>query len=231
MGSMMEENINDSHAKEAHKIASLRGCSPSIERQQILSKHLPKNGLLLDIGCWNGSFSQYSREIDYIGLDINLRALRKAKRKKIEVIMASCDFLPFRNGAFDACSMIEVIEHLYFPDKAIGEAHRILKPNGKLILIARNFANFFNRVYILVGKNVIPGFEQSQLIRFFTWKSLNDLLKRNGFELERRETWFLPFPMRHVTIKYPLWRKAMRLPAKLLPNLDEGLLGKWRKTS
>jgi len=224
------EEINDLYAKETHKRASLEGCSPSRarERQQILSKLLPPNGLLLDVGCWDGSFSRYSREINYIGLDINLQALKKAKRKKIDLILASCDFLPFRSESFDACSMIEVIEHLYFPGRAIREAHRILKPNGKLILATPNLVNFIDRVKMLLGKDITWLFGH-QHIRFFTWKSLNDLLRRHGFELEERETWFLPFPMRSVTKKYPSWRKAMRLPAKLFPNLDEGLLGKWRK--
>ncbi len=206
-----------------------------LEKWKIVSKLVPSNGLILDVGCYNGTFSRYLRThacthgIGYVGVNVNSQAVKEAKRKKLDAVLASCDFLPFQSEAFDTCSLLHVIEHLYFPDKAIGEAHRILKPNGKLILIARNFANFFNRVYILVGKNVIPGFEQSQLIRFFTWKSLNDLLKRNGFELEERKTWYLPFPLKRITDKYPLWRKAMRLPAKLLPNLSDSLIGRWRK--
>jgi SAM-dependent methyltransferase len=221
--------MNDLYAKEAHKNASLEGCAPAIERQQILAKLLQPNGLLLDVGCWNGSFSQYLHGIKYIGVDINRQALEQAKLKKIGVVLASCDFLPFRSELFDACSMIEVIEHLYFPDKAVREAHRVLKQNGKLILATPNFVNFIDRINVLIGKNIIQMGHQH--IRFFTWKTLNDFLRRHGFELEVRKTWFLPFPARRVTKKYPSWRKLMRLAGKLFPNLDEGLLGRWRRIS
>jgi SAM-dependent methyltransferase len=219
--------MNDLYAKETHKNASLEGCMPSIERQQILAKLLQPSGILLDIGCWNGSFSQYLHGTKYIGVDINRQALEKAKSKKIDVVLASCDFLPFRSKSFDACSMIEVIEHLYFPEKAVKEAHRVLKQNGTLILATPNFVNFIDRINVLIGKNIIS--MEHQHIRFFTWKTLNDFLRRCGFELERRKTWFLPFPERRVTKKYPSWRKFMRFAAKLFPNFDECLLGKWRK--
>jgi len=225
------EKINDLNAKETHKNTSLEGCTPALERQQILSKLLPQNGVLLDVGCWNGSFSQYLQGIKYIGVDINLQALKKAKEKRIDVILTSCDFLPFKNESFDACSMIEVIEHLYFPSRAVKEVYRILRSNGNLILSTPNLVNFIDRVNIFLGKEVgINGIGwEHQHIRFFTWKMLNDFLRKHGFELEKRETWFIPFPLRTVTKKYRSWRRAMRLPAKLFPNLDEGLHGRWRK--
>jgi len=225
------EKVNDLCAKEAHKSAPLIEFTPNIERQHILSKLLQPDGLLLDVGCWDGSFSQYLNGMKYIGVDINCQALGKAKGKKIDVVIASCDFLPFKSESFDACSMIEVIEHLYFPGKAVREAHRILKPNGKLILATPNFVNFIDRVNMLIGNYTPYGTEQGKHIRFFTWKSLNDFLRRHGFELEERKTWYLPFPMRRITKKFSSWRNVMRLLAKLFPNFDEGLLGKWRKTS
>jgi SAM-dependent methyltransferase len=220
--------LNDFYAKETHKKASLDCCEPSVERQQILSKLVPSNALLLDVGCWDGSFSQFLNDVKYVGVDVNRKALEKAKLKKLDIVVASCDFLPFKNEAFDACSIIEVIEHLYFPDKVLREIHRILKKNGKILLATPNFVNFIDRVNILMGKHPLAG-TSHQHIRFFTWKTLNTLLRRCGFELEKRETWFLPFPTRTIAKKYLLWRRIMRVAAKLFPNLDEGLLGRWRK--
>ncbi len=224
------ERINDFYAKKYHKKAPLEECKPSIERQRILSELAPSRGLLLDVGCWDCSFSQHLKGIEYIGIDINRRALEKARSKKIDVVLASCDLLPFRSEVFDACSMIEVIEHLYFPSKAIKEAHRILKPDGKLILATPNFVNFIDRISVLVGKHEISGTEH-QHIRFFTWQTLNNFLEKHGFELEKRKTWFLPFPTRRIVRKNRLWRKLMGYTVRLFPNLDEGLLGGWRKVS
>jgi ubiquinone/menaquinone biosynthesis C-methylase UbiE len=158
----MLEKMYDLNATKSHKEAPLKGCEPSVERQKILSKLLQPGGFLLDVGCWDGSFSQYSDEIEYVGVDINLKALKKAKRKKIEVIWASSDFLPFKSESFDMCSMIEVIEHLYLPGKAVEEIHRILKSNGKLILGTPNFVNLVDRIYMLMGKHTIEGMEHHQ---------------------------------------------------------------------
>jgi SAM-dependent methyltransferase len=221
--------MNDLSAKEAHRDAPLEGCTASVERQKILSRLLQPDGSLLDMGCWDGFFSKYSNEARYVGVDVNLQALKLAKRKRIEVVLASCDCLPFKEKSFDVCSMIEVIEHLYSPRDALREAHRVLELNGKLILATPNFVNFIDRINVLIGKNIIQMGHQH--IRFFTWKTLNDFLRRHGFELEVRKTWFLPFPARRVTKKYPSWRKLMRLAGKLFPNLDEGLLGRWRRIS
>jgi len=223
-------NLNDFYAKLAHKQACITACQPSIERQRILSKHVPTNSLLLDVGCWDGSFSQFLRGVKYVGVDINRQALELAKQKGLDVIMASCDHLPFKDEAFDACSMIEVIEHLYSPEKTIREVYRILKDDGKFLLATPNFVNFIDRINVLFGKHPIAGTEH-QHIRFFTWKTLNALLEKCGFKLEKREAWFIPFPTRTITRKFPRWRKLMRIMAKALPNLDEGLLGKWRKIS
>ena len=222
--------IIDFHAKEAHRNAPLQGCEPSIERQKILSRHVKSGAFLLDVGCWDGSFSQFLDEVKYVGIDINRQALELGKQKGLDVIMASCDHLPFKDEAFDVCSMIEVIEHLYSPEKTLREVYRILKDDGKFLLATPNFVNFIDRINVLFGKHPIAGTEH-QHIRFFTWKTLNALLEKCGFKLEKREAWFIPFPTRTITRKFPRWRKLMRMMAKALPNLDEGLLGKWRKIS
>lgn len=227
----MTEQTYDFDAKEVHSEASqLSEKSPQkLEVWEIVSKLVPSNALLLDVGCYNGSFGQYLHGVKYVGVDINSQAIKEAKRKEIDVVLASCDFLPFKNESFDACSLIEVIEHLYFPGNAVREVHRILKRSGKLILTTPNLADLINRVNMLLGSNIIPGLEQSQHIRFFTWKSLNVFLRRHGFKLEERKSWYVPFPLKRVTDKYPSWRRTMRLPAKLFPNLGDSLIGRWGK--
>jgi SAM-dependent methyltransferase len=218
----------DFYSKEVHKMIPLITRGPSIERQQILSSFVLSNTLLLDVGCGDCSFNKFLDKVEYVGIDINRQILRKGKLRKVDVVLASCDFLPFKNRVFDACSMLEVIEHLYFPERALKEVHRVLKEKGKLLLATPNFVNFIDRINVLMGKHPIAGTEHLH-IRFFTWKTLNTLLRRCGFELEKRENWFIPFPIRTIAEKYPLWRKIMRYAAKVFPNFDEGLLGVWRK--
>ena len=209
--------------------------SSRLDKWKVISELIPPNTLLLDIGFYNCTFARHLRSymqthgIRYVTVNVDKEAIEDAKRKKANIVVASYSFLPFKNEAFDACSLLQVFDLLSIPDVAIKEAHRILKPNGKLILTVHNFADFTNRLSLLMGKNIVPGAERSSLIRFFTWKSLNDFLRRNEFELEERRAWYLPFPIKRME-KNSLWRKIMKLPARLFPNQSEGLIGRWRKT-
>jgi len=44
--------------------------------------------------------------------------------------------LPFRESALDTVLMLDVLEHLASPERAVAEAGRVLKPGGRLILQA-----------------------------------------------------------------------------------------------
>lgn len=44
--------------------------------------------------------------------------------------------LPFENESFEVVTMLAVIEHLNYPIKMLKEIHRVLTPNGILLLTA-----------------------------------------------------------------------------------------------
>lgn len=47
---------------------------------------------------------------------------------------ASADALPLRDAEVDLVLLAETLEHLEFPEKALAEAWRVLKPGGRLVL-------------------------------------------------------------------------------------------------
>jgi SAM-dependent methyltransferase len=49
-------------------------------------------------------------------------------------VVADAHELPFRDQAFDAVVTFNTFEHLYDPERAANEVHRVLKPGGKVIL-------------------------------------------------------------------------------------------------
>lgn len=64
--------------------------------------------------------------------------------------MCSALALPFADGSFDVCTMLEVFEHMDSRRQriAIAEAHRILKKNGQFVISTPNLVyGLFNIVW------------------------------------------------------------------------------------
>ncbi len=121
------------------------------------------------------------------GIDISLGALGKARAysRTASVVAGVIDSsLPFADGSFDAVLSCEVIEHLLDVTRSLAEMNRVLRPGGRL---------FLSTPYHGLVKNLVlavHGFEKhfdpdGGHIRFFTPKSLRQLLERSGFKVER----------------------------------------------
>ena len=105
---------------------------------------------LLDIGCGTGFYfsalSKYTNKL--YGIDVSTLFLKDAKniieRNKIGnayVCMSLSEALPFPDQSFDCVFLFAVLHHLQNVDKAIEETHRVLKQNGKCIVIEPNILN------------------------------------------------------------------------------------------
>lgn len=96
----------------------------------------------MDVGCGNGSYPYLVDRFNAFGVDLQLDALKIAKKycKETQFIVASASDLPFRDESFDLVSMWEVIEHMPFGSdiKGIIESRRILFPGASLLLSTPN---------------------------------------------------------------------------------------------
>lgn len=115
--------------KQLNEISRKIGLTSKITRghlEKFIKKH-QNNGLTLDIGCGKSPYAKFFP--NRIGVDID-------KKKNADVV-ASIYQLPFKEEKFDNILCIEVLEHLYFPEKAIKQMQRVLKRKGILILTTR----------------------------------------------------------------------------------------------
>lgn len=90
---------------------------------------------ILDIGCGEGivdnflinNLSVNSSQI--VGLDIEPNCLKIAKtiNQEVQFYQGSIYELPFQDNSFDLVLALEVLEHLKFPEEAIGELNRVSK--------------------------------------------------------------------------------------------------------
>jgi len=92
---------------------------------------------ILEIGVGQGQFlkkvSQYRPELKFHGVDISAAAIEILKRNtKIsgDFQVAEAESLPFPDDYFDAVVMIDVLEHIIDPIKALEEINRVLNPKG-----------------------------------------------------------------------------------------------------
>jgi SAM-dependent methyltransferase len=78
------------------------------------------------------------------GLDISQRHVRLAqsfnKTERTYFMVASAETLPFADESFDKIYGVSVLEHFANGEKALKEAHRCLKPGGKLVFTTDSFA-------------------------------------------------------------------------------------------
>jgi len=90
---------------------------------------------ILDIGCGTGIF--YTREYDYIGIDMNFNYVTYCKsiRKIRKVALMDCGLLGFKNETLDVILMSSVGHHISDDnlEETILETKRVLKKNGYLL--------------------------------------------------------------------------------------------------
>ena len=96
---------------------------------------------VLDVGCGTGPvielLSKKYPEKHFVGLDITPAMIEVAQSKRLpnaEFIVGDAENLPFGDGGFDAVLCANSFHHYPNPGAFLREAHRVLRPGGKLIL-------------------------------------------------------------------------------------------------
>ena len=125
------------------------------------------------------------------GVDPALPMLRTAREKGVEAVLGVGEALPFPDSAFDLALMVTTVCFLDDHQEAFLEAHRILRPGGRLIV------GFVDRSSPL-GTLYLHRKEQSvfyRTARFYTVAEIKASLTQVGFgAFEYRQTLFGPLP-------------------------------------
>lgn len=109
---------------------------------QIIQKDLGKEDITADLGCGNGDLLPIlaSSVKQVIGVDQSPSMMEKArtislKHPSIELRLGELEHLPLRDKEVHSAIMKMVLHHLPHPEAGIMEAARILKPDGKFLLL------------------------------------------------------------------------------------------------
>lgn len=152
---------------------------------------IEKNSIILDLGCGDGSFSEYLKKHTkslITGVDIKKIVNRKKFIFK-KFITHNLDLgLPRINfSKFNYILLLDIIEHLNDPDKFLNEfsIKLIGNDNTKIIISTPNIAFFLIRLGLLFGSFNYSdrGILDKTHKRLFTYSTLRKSLKKNKFKI------------------------------------------------
>lgn len=174
-----------------------------------------KKGKILDAGVGCGWLMRLAKEkgCNIVGIDIADKVIKqndwfgKVTGQRICVKKASIFSLPFKNNYFDSVVISEVLEHLENPHKALLEVRRVLKKNGRLILLIPGYSytfiydkllSFLNKLSPFaynkrmekkfIKYNLTYEYQKTDVHRFkYSLSSLNKLLTSSGYDIEQIE--------------------------------------------
>ncbi|MCL4479006.1 MAG: ubiquinone/menaquinone biosynthesis methyltransferase [Deltaproteobacteria bacterium] len=117
---------------------------------------------ILDVSTGTGDLAVAYKRAGYgyniFGVDISMEMLKRASLKTTDTgfIKASALSLPFRDNTFDLLSCAFGIRNIYPRETGLKEFHRVLKPNGVLMILEFSMpAGFFGKVYKFYFENIL----------------------------------------------------------------------------
>lgn len=167
--------------------------------------NLKKGERLLEVGCGRGDFLAAFSDI---GLDCFAVDREKECQDLLPgLIVKQCDILrediPFKNNFFDIIYHKSLLEHLGDPTHLMNETIRVLKPQGKVIILTPDWVSQMENFYEDYTHN-----------RPYTTLALKDLLAKWGFKNIVVEKFCqLPAIWKYPILKIPAWilRKILKV--------------------
>lgn len=145
-----------------------------------------ESGPVLDVGCGGGLFLGMLRPRGFkvLGLDMSSDAARLAwKQQGVPAVAGDLSASPIAPASCAAVTMFHVLEHVPDPRHYLQEAHRLLRPNGRLIVQVPNAACW---QFALLGR-AWNGVDAPRHLHLFRGADLEKMLERSGFEIVRRK--------------------------------------------
>jgi len=124
-------------------------------RRDTIVRLVGTGGDVLEVGCRAGNLTQHFAAGNRVtGVDVDRNALELFEQRlglKGRWVDVDVEPLPFADASFDVVVFSEVMEHVRFPQKALGEIARVLRPGGRHIGSVPNAFRLRNRIKFALG--------------------------------------------------------------------------------
>lgn len=152
-------------------------------RARRVSRHVPQNGKVLDVGCGNGRFLKYLLQFgqfELYGTEMEGNSAKRASRiQEIKLKTGLLEPNDFPENYFDAVSLFHVFEHLTEPKETLNTIAKIVKPNGIAVFSFPNIASFQAKWF----KGKWLHLDPPRHLFFFAPKDFVNLMTSHGFSL------------------------------------------------
>ncbi len=156
---------------------------------KIVSKFIPENSKVLDIGCNDGKIRFFFKNPNYFGVDADKNLILGLIKQRVKAKQADLnkDELPFKNEKFDFILLLDVLEHVANPQKLLFDARDKLNSNGKLIISLPNDYHILNKARFILNKHLTEDpFAPYGHLHYFPIKSGEAFIKKNRFKIEKK---------------------------------------------
>ena len=171
---------------------------------------------LLELGCGRGEFLNNFKDLglDVIGVDISPEAVTFENGLDVKLCDVENEKLPFDDNTFDVIYSKSFIEHLYYPEKYLEEAYRVLKPNGILLTLVPDWESNY-KIYFDDFTHRTP----------FTQMALTDAYKMYGF----KEVRVFKFRQLPIVWKYSIINYLCALISPFIPIRTQNKFFRWSR--
>ena len=139
---------------------------------------------LLDVGCSIGSFITIANNLGVYaeGVEPMPKPAMTAVKSGLKVHQGFLEDLPLPEQSFDIVTLIEVIEHLQDPVSLLQACHRVIRPDGLMIIRTGNTDSWTVRFMKDRWDYFCPAIGH---ISFFNTDSMRILADRTKFTIEK----------------------------------------------
>jgi ubiquinone/menaquinone biosynthesis C-methylase UbiE len=182
---------------ESTETYGLRSRTAEIAR---ILQALPDGTTILDLGTADGRMiSALEERLEkriFVGLDLDLRLLRMARKSGRDVINANIYSLCIKDKTIDIALLCATFKHLADPENALAEFRRILKPGGHLIVTDP-------RPGVVKIGAVLGYFERKYAQNIWSFESIVPLMAKFDFEIVEKR-YFMK--LRQLRFFWPIFR-------------------------
>lgn len=139
-------------------------------------------GRLLDVGCGDGKALALMRGLGWqvFGIEPDPAAAQAARQAHgVDVFAGTLEAARLPAESFDAVTLHHVIEHVPDPEALLAECRRVLKKDGRLVVMTPNLAGLGHRLF---SKNWFA-LDPPRHLLLFTPQALSRLARRSGLSV------------------------------------------------